>query len=307
VNSISLVASEPHYRDHIQPIFDLIPERYHHQRGIPTYMLVGGYADVKSYPTRKYVYVEHGAGQSYTEPTDSNRFRSVRAFYSGGNGHQQCVLFLCPNDAVAARWQERYPDTPTAVVGCPKLDPWHSGARGAPEERTVAITFHWDAIWTGVPETLSAFEHYYEAVVEGAKAWQADGWTVLAHSHPRHPAARQYWESAEIKATGIEYVSADTILDRASMLIADNTSMQAEFLSLGRRVVWINHPAYRKDVDHGGRFWSWPEMGGLQVDSPAELTDLNLDDVPATTGHPYAFADGHASERAAGAVLSVLV
>lgn len=307
MNSISLVTSEPHYRDHIQPIFDLIPERFHCTRGVPDFMLVGGYADVKEFPNRRYIYVEHGAGQSYTEPVQPDRFRSVRSYYSGGNGHQKCALFLCPNDAVAARWHEKYPDTPTAVVGCPKLDPWHSGARGIPGERTVAFTFHWDALFTGVPETASAFQYYHEALVQAAGAWQADGWKVLAHSHPRHPAAQQYWESVEIQATGIQYVDSATVLDCASVLIADNTSMQAEFLSLGRRVVWLNHPAYRKDVDHGGRFWSWPEMGGLQVDSPAELIGLNLDDVPETTGHPYAFADGHASERAAGAVLSLLV
>lgn len=305
--SISLVASEPHYRAHIQPIYDLIPERYHHNRGIPSYMLVGGYADVKDFPTREYVYVEHGAGQHYIEPTDPKIFRSVRSFYSGGTGHQRCALFICPNQEVADRWQARYPDKPVAVVGCPRLDPWHSGARGEPEQRTVAITFHWDALFTGVPETASAFQHYYQSVVQGARNWQRDGWTVLAHNHPRHPAAKGFWESNEVKAAGIEYASADDILDRADMLIADNTSMQAEFLSLGRRVVWLNHPGYRKNVHHGGRFWDWPELSGVQVDDPADLVALNLDDVPETTGHPYAFADGHASERAASAIVSTLL
>jgi hypothetical protein len=303
-----LVASEPHYLDHIQPVFDRIPEQYHWTRGVPDFMIVGGYADVKDFPTRNYIYVEHGAGQSYTNPTDPERFRSVRAYYSGGNAHQKCALFLCPNEEVAARWQERYPDKPTAVVGCPKLDPWHSGARGAVESRTVAVTFHWDALFTGVPETASAFGLYYQSVIDAAARWRAEGWTVISHNHPRHDAARRFWSGQEAKDAGIEYVASSAeVLDRASILIADNTSLQAEFLSLGRRVVWLNLPSYRKDVDHGGRFWSWPEMGGLQVDSPAELTVLNLDDVPETTGHPYAFADGHASERAAGAVLSLLV
>lgn len=313
MKSLSLVASEPHYRDHIQPIFDLIPEQYHCKKGVPDFMLVGGYADVKDFPTRNYIYVEHGAGQSYIAPPIESRealllHNQTQAYYSGGKHHQKCALFLCPNEEVAARWQHRYPDKPTAVVGCPKLDPWHSGDRGAVESRTVAVTFHWDALFTGSPETASAFGLYYQSVIDAATRWRAEGWTVISHNHPRHDAARRFWSGPEANDAGIEYVASSAeILDRASILIADNTSMQAEFLSLGRRVVWLNLPSYRKDVQHGGRFWSWPEMGGLQVNAPAELTNLNLDDVPETTEHPYAFADGHASERAAGAVLSLLV
>ena len=305
--SIALISSEPHYSDHIQPIWDLIPEQYHHTRGIPDYMLVGGYADVKSYPTRKYVYVEHGAGQSYTDPVDPSTFRSVRSFYSGGNGHQLCSLFLCPNQEVADRWTEKYPDKPTVVVGCPKLDPWHAGLRGAPEDKTVAITFHWDALFTGVPETASAFNYYYPSLAEAVSQFRSQGWKVLGHSHPRYPAVRKFWESAEIAELGVEYASAEDILDRASVLIADNTSMQAEFLSLGRRVVWLNEPRFRRDVHHGGRFWTWPDtMGGIQVDTPEDLAHLDMDSIPETTGHPYAFADGAAASRAADAIVSLL-
>ena len=305
--SIALVSSEPHYRDHIQPIWDLIPEQYHHTRGIPDYMLVGGYADVKSYPIRKYVYVEHGAGQSYTDPVDASTFRSVRSFYSGGNGHQLCSLFLCPNQEVADRWTLKYPDKPAVVVGCPKLDPWHAGLRGAPKDKTVAITFHWDALFTGVPETVSAFNYYYPSLAEAVSQFRSQGWKVLGHSHPRYPAVRKFWESAEIAELGVEYASAEDILDRASILIADNTSMQAEFLSLGRRVVWLNEPRFRRDVHHGGRFWDWPnEYGGTQISSGEELIALDLHQVGATTGHPYSSADGLSASRAADAIVSLL-
>ena len=307
MKSISLVASEPHYRHHIQPIWDLIPEQYQHTRGIPDYMIVGGYADVKAFPTRRYVYVEHGAGQSYTNPTDVHTFRSVRSYYSGGNGHQMCDLFLCPSQEVADRWLERYPNKAAVVVGSPRLDPWHAGLRGAPEARTLAITFHWDALHTGIPETASAFAEYLPVLTEAIRNFRSQGWQILGHSHPRYPAVRKFWESPEIAQLGVEYASAEDVLDRASVLIADNTSMQAEFLSLGRRVVWLNHSGYRRDVSHGGRFWTWPDtMGGSQIDSPSQLVRLDIDTVPETTGHPYAFADGQASARAADAVVSLL-
>lgn len=309
MKSLSLVTSEPHYLAHMQPIWDLIPESHRHSRGLPGYMLVGGYADVKSYPTRDYIYVEHGAGQSYTEPLDEHLFRQTRAFYSGGNGHQRCGLFICPNQEVADRWTAKYPDKPTAVVGCPKLDPWHAGLRGAPEPQTVAITFHWDALFTGIPETASAFSYYLPSLIETIRQFRSQGWQVLGHSHPRYPAVRKFWESPEISELGVEYASAEDVLDRASILIADNTSMQAEFLSLGRPVVWLNAPFYRHDVHHGGRFWDWPSnYGGTVVETGAELSSLDLSQVTATppTGHPYAFADGQASVRASDAIVSLI-
>lgn len=304
MNSISLVASESHYLDHLQPIWDKIPDKYKADRG--NLILVGGYADVKSNPAKPYIYVEHGAGQSYTDPTDPLDFRSTQSYYSGGNGHSFARLFLCPNDEVAERWHERYPDTPTAVVGCPKLDPWHSGARGTPEERTAAITFHWNALFSGVPETGSAFDELFPVLLDAAHRWSQQGWTVLGHSHPRYPAVKEFWCSPEARDAGIEPATAVEVLDRASTIVADNTSMQAEFLSLGRRVVWLNSQRYRRDVVHGGRFWDWPEMGGVQVDTPADLLALDLDDVPSTQSHPYAFADGLASDRAAQAIVSLL-
>lgn len=300
MRSIGLVSSEPHYLDHIQPIWDLIPDTVKSDKR--DVILVGGYADVKSNPTKPYIYVEHGAGQSYDGgAADPLLYRSTAPYYNGSRGHSFCKLFICPNDDVAARWHERYPATPTAVVGCPKLDRWHNGSRGATDGRTVALTFHWNALFTGVPETASAFDEYWRVLLPAVDAWRRDGWTVIGTSHPRYDVPNQFWVS-----NGIEAVSADSVLDRADVLIADNTSMQPEFLSLGRKVVWLNSARYRKDVSHGGRFWDWPELGGVQIDSPDDLPDLRLDDVPETLGHPYAFADGLASDRAARAILSLL-
>jgi len=299
---IDLVASEPHYRDHLLPIWNALPAEL---RGIDWgggpaernghVLMVAGYSDVKRHPHHPVVYVEHGAGQSYIDLDIA-----VRPFYSGGGQHRNVIGYVCPNDEVAGRWQSRYPDKPTAVVGCPRLDPWHAGDRGECDPRTVAITFHWDAQFTGVPETASAFGYYLPHMVGIIERLRNKGWTILAHAHPRHTALANFWRQPEIKDLGATFVeSSDGVLDRAGVLIADNTSVQAEFLSLGRPVVWLNHPSYRRDVSHGGRFWQWPTLGGAQVDTGAELLALDLSQLPPVTGHPYAYADGRASQRAA--------
>ena len=304
---IDLAASEPHYRTHLLPIFEALPDDV---RGkdwgdamrIPPdrTLLLGGYADVKRHALNRYVYVEHGAGQSYV-----GMDYGVLPFYSGGHGHNNAIGFICPNDEVASRWVKIYPDTPVAVVGCPRLDPWHSGLRGKQvEDRTVAITFHWDAIFTGVHATASAFGHYYDCLADVIFNWRNQGWTVLGHWHPRYPAVAQFWEQLSGQF-GVEVVAdADEVLDRASVLVADNTSMQADFLSLGRPVVWLNHPTYRLDDVHGGRFWVWPTLGGQSVSSPEDLRRIDLASLPEVTGHPYAYADGRASQRASSAIRS---
>jgi hypothetical protein len=77
-------------------------------------------------------------------------------------------------------------------------------------------------------------------------------------------------------------------------------------MSLGRKVVWLNHPEYRREVQHGGRFWTWPQRAGVQIDRPESLMQLDLAALERATWHPYAFADGHASERAVSALISIL-
>jgi hypothetical protein len=307
---IHMVAEHQHYLDHMTNIWDALPD---HVKGktflkedrvvIPSgdHVLVAGYSDVKRIvnPT---IYVEHGAGQHYV-----GLDLAVQPFYSGGPQHRSVVGYICPNEEVAGRWRTRYPNKATAVVGCPRLDPWHAGLRDQCDPRTLAVTFHWDAQFTGAPETASAFPHYLVHLPKAIVRWRNEGWHVLGHAHPRYPALAAFWQSPEIRDLGVEFVeSSDGVLDRAAVLIADNTSLQAEFLSLGRPVVWLNHPSYRRDVWQGGRFWQWPTLGGLQVDSGAELLAVDLTQLPPVTGHPYAYADGRASQRAADAIMEIL-
>lgn len=310
---VDLVAERPHYRDHILPIWNALPaevrgtdfgDSIHPGRATGELLLVGGYSDVVRHPHRSVVYVEHGAGQSYVGlPLAAVPYYSPLTVTKQ---HRNVVAFICPNDEVASRWSRSY-DVPTFVVGCPKLDPWHAGLRDQHDPLTVAVTFHWEptaSVWTAVPELQSAFGHYFSRLAEAATRWTRAGWHVIGHAHPRALNVIDFWRS-ECRDT-VEFVhESSEILDRASVLVADNTSVQAEFMSLGRGVVFLNHPAYRRDVEHGGRFWQWPMRTGLQIDTPRDLVGLQLDSVPASTWHPYAYADGHATERAVKAILSL--
>lgn len=309
-HSVDLAARYPHYREHLEPIWNLLPDDVrgtdwgdYRRQYRDRLVLVAGYADIERSPHNHFIYVEHGAGQQYV-----NLSPGADAHYAGGNGHQHTVAFLCPNQEVADRWLNRYPDKLAFVVGCPRLDPWHSGRRGEPDDHTVAITFHWDGRFTGVKETQTSYWEYRDSLIEAIRRWRQEGWTVLGHHHPRFPELGQQWLLPEFREAGVEPTpNVAEVMDRASVLVADNTSLQAEFLSLGRKVVWINHPDWVDNpVQHGQRFWTWPELAGTQIDNTNQLLSLDLASVPAATWHPYAYADGRSSERAVSAVLDVL-
>jgi len=130
---------------------------------------------------------------------------------------------------------------------------------------------------------------------------------VLGHGHPRlwSRIARR-WQSL-----GVEPVrELAEVLERADVLVADNTSAMFEFASLGRPVVVLNAPWYRRDVEHGLRFWS--HVPGVQVDHRGLLVpavdealrnpDATAAQRAAATRAAYAHTDGMAAARAAQAI-----
>lgn len=140
--------------------------------------------------------------------------------------------------------------------------------------------------------------------------FRAQGWKVIGHGHPRDDHAKKRWESM-----GVEWVATDDeVFRRASLLIADNTSLMYEFASLGRPVLALNAPWYRRDVEHGLRFWS--HVPGMQIDTPERLWDLDLDAYVSSPEvemlreraavEAYAHVDGHAAQRAASFIVDLL-
>jgi hypothetical protein len=271
-------------------------------------VMVAGFCDLQAvqHRARRIFYVEHGAGQTY--PGDPRSADDPS--YSGGLGHEKVALHLCPSERVADRWRARGLDA--VAVGAPILDPWHRGARPfIPEDRpTVALTFHWDCGL--IPETRSAFRHYEAAIGRCVAAWRAEGFAVAGHGHPRVIGAL----GAVWAEHGVPTVNMGWVYDHADLLVADNTSVMYEFASLGRDVLCVNAPWYRRDVEHGQRFWTEPP--GVWADDPDELLARSIsilrgDDRgllaagsilrAAAVSGAYCSTDGFAGYRAARAIM----
>lgn len=321
-----MYASQGHYADHLRPIWlalpadvrgdayagdgsswwgDRLPARY---RPTDRLVLVAGFSDAQRLAHVPTVYVEHGAGQTYTGVRHGG--------YPGGPHPASVMGYLAPSERVADAWRAARPGVPVGVVGCPKLDPWlPGGERHAPgwhtdRLRTVAFTFHWHC--EVCPETRSALGHYQAHLGPIIRAWTDAGWDVLGHAHPRlgWPRMAKLWD--KLGAHPVEDL--EEVYDEAGVLVADNTSALYELAALDRPVVALNAPWYRRDVHHGLRFWN--AVPGVQVDSPAELAALDLaryvEEDPsaeqrrAVVAQVYAHTDGTSTARAAAWLVDLL-
>lgn len=240
---------------------------------------------------------QHGAGQSY-----GNRHAS----YPGGIGFERAVGFVVPNHFAAQRWRRRYPSTPIAVVGCPKIDALDLAP--VPElPPTAALSFHWRC--KVAPEAGTVFDHYRKSLGRIRAELEGAGVRLLGHAHPNlSKEARPIFEEA-----GIEWLPTFAeVVERAHLYACDNSSTLFEFAALDRPVVVLNGPAFRKNVRHGLRFWDAAPVG-VNVEGPAELAAgilTALEEPPELVahreralGHVYAFRDGTATARTIGALL----
>lgn len=313
--SLDAYASERHYLDHLLPVWQalrpdergtlyvtpavahsraaLLPDG--HAVGMPTRrghpVLVASFWDSRRVAPRPTILMEHGIGQTYTRPHGA---------FAGGPQRGNVALFLCPTQRAADLNRARYPRTPSVVVGIPRLD--DQWPRRMPERPTVAVAFHWDSDF--VPETRSALPHY-RAALPGLAA--DSRWTLLGHGHPRaEKVMRRTWEWV-----GAEYEpDFGRVLDRSDILVCDNSSIIYEWAATDRPVVVLDAPWYRRNVEHGLRFWSHADVG-LRVSGPGELADAVGESIadPARERRRAVVADlfgdlldGCAARRAADAI-----
>ena len=313
---VDVVASEPHYLEHLLPIWHALPDAMKgtdHPLVEPGYVtrppmgrvaMVAGWQDVA--PLRgqcQMIYVEHGAGQQYVD-----RLHDPSYSGSGGARHQGVIGYIAPSETVAARWS----NAPAVAVGCPKMDHWLQQPPKTPlATPVVCFLWHWDCKVS--QESRSAYAHYREALPLMADWFNDQGWAVAMHTHPK-------WRGTLDEELGrfFDFFTADEVFARADVLMFDNSSMGYEFASLGRPVVCLNAPWYRREVDHGLRFWEFAP--GIEVHEPDELLAFNLwdllNDTPTrqvnefrrvkAVEHAYAFTDGKAAERAAAWIATLL-
>jgi hypothetical protein len=123
---------------------------------------------------RRFVFMEHGAGQAYTAQPGIN---ARNPSYAGGIDREDVGLFLVPNEYSAALWRAAYPEAKVEIVGCPKLDDLPARNLDGPAP-VVAISFHWPAFVA--PEAGNALGTFLPALGDLAKRYQ-----VIGHAHPK--------------------------------------------------------------------------------------------------------------------------
>lgn len=264
--------------------------------------LVAGSVDALKMQDRRFIYIEHGAGQTYG--ADDRGVNHVS--YSNGTIPGNVCMFLCPNLYVAARRRINHPSVPAVLVGSPRLDQFHAYATGwheGVERDVVAFAWHWDC--GVVPETRTAWHHYREGLISTVLKLRRRGYRAVCTAHPRI-AQRVRYHAVRM---GMEWWDSEDVLTRAAVLCWDNTSLGYEFASLGRPTVIMNSPDYRRDVHHGLRFWEC--LPGVEVDGPEEIPDAVdeaiMDDYPGIRDCIdliFPCRDGKAAWRSAEAIIS---
>lgn len=265
---VHVLAGLPQYERHIMAVWKHLPDELrgdvlignqatglNHRRS--DVFMVGGAQDIPRAAQRK-VYVEHGAGQAYN---GDPRTAGTNGYHGAVHDPTVC-WYISPRQDVADSWGR-----PAFAAGCPALDEF--AGLVPPCKPTVAITFHWDASRLS-PESASAAESYMPRMGEIVDRLRGQGFDVVGHWHPRWPTMRHQWRDL-----GVDYIlDIDTVLRECDVLIADNTSVMYEMAALGRPVVALNCPGYRRGVEHGLRFWS--HVPGWQVDTADELLALDV-------------------------------
>lgn len=306
--------SQPHYAWYITPILEALPDEHRGQMyrahqvngngpigppppGEPC--IVAGWIDYSDIADgeRRIALVEHGAGQTYSMRSPSN---------PGGTEREGIHLYLDPNETVSAINLAAYPRAKSVVVGSPWLDRFV----GRPIQQrpgSVALTWHHPCP-SAVPESKWAYPYYEHFLPRLTAVWE-----VIASAHPR------IFNRLEpvYRTMGFEPVPNFGSLLGADVLLCDNSSAIPSWAAVtGKPVVFLNQPAYRRHVRHGGRFWDW--VGDqVQVGHPADLCDavnVALIDPPAArvsrqdmVDATFGVLDGKAAHRAAQAVLDHLI
>jgi len=337
--AVDFYTAQEHYFDHLINIWNFIPDYYKgkffidktsrdrtvinkirkhakemgckvhegFERNDNNPMVIAGFHNYAKIKKRPLILVNHGAGQSYI-----NEKGEIHRAYAGGKNRDSTVLFLNPNYYANALDKKSYPNARCEVIGCPKMDKWHlKFLNGEIKQRSdppvVAISFHFDL--DIVPETKSAFPHFKSALKDLAKA---KDYKILGHGHPR----MQEKFKPHYEKYGIEFVeNFEEILERADLFIQDHMSCLYEFASTGRPVVVLNAPWYRKDVEHGLRYWEHSDVG-INCDHPDDLINCikkALDDPieqqrkrEKAVNAVYTYRDGKATQRATEVITDFL-
>jgi hypothetical protein len=315
---VDVLATSPHYLDHLRPIYELLPDR--HRGDVltsaavpsskrPTVVSSFGDLQLARRAGRPVILTEHGAGQSYRLPNGEHMRHTSLA---GGRDRYGVILALVPGPAARDAYLETRTlnGAPIVEVGVPKLDAWHAGRRrpNLTSPPTIAVSFHWDCYVA--PETRSSWRRFLPAIAQLAR--ERSDVRILGHAHPR---LRRTIEPVYAKE-GIPFEpDFERVLELASVYVCDNSSTMYEYASTERPVVVLNHRLYRRGLEHGLRFWAGsalgphvgePNMLSRAIDAALRPTREDVEARRASVALAYHATDGNASERAVRAILDAV-
>ena len=305
---VDFLSTEEHFNEHIRPIWDALPESAkgnwfsggapNEPTGNPT--VVSSVGDLRRLRGRPAIFMEHGSGYSYVD-SSGQRFHPS---YAGSSARDGVILFLNNHEIVHDLNRKAHPSVPGVIIGTPKMDAWAGRTWDTPEDPIAVYSTHWDC--KVVPETRSAHKEFRWAL-------RPDSWdkrfTWNGHAHPRAwQLVRNDYKTFDIPT--IRQFS--DVLDQASVYVADTTSTLYEFAYTGKPVVVLNASFYRKDVNHGLRFWDY--VPGLQSDRWQDVAQTvaraldgeGEDERRRAVDVVYPIRDGTSSAKAAAAICEIL-
>ena len=309
---IDVWCSRVPYVDHIEPVWNALPDEsrgtfYVPRRLMPYVKSLGidaveqsrrarlglviilSRSELRRLPShRRIVFMEHGVGASYN-----------------GGSHlpeRSDIVAVLTTEAQAESHRALYGER-VEIVGCPKLDAWYGWKQEPHPRPVVAFSHHWDQ--KNPPEARSSWPWDADAI----EAIAASGeYKMIGHKHPSDKRDIARW----CDDRGIEFV-ADwrDVMRRADLYVCDNSSTMYEFAATNRPVVCLSPPWYRRDVEHGMRFWS--HMPGINCSDTGDLArcirialrDSKTQQAKRTRAvkAAYGLADGQSTERAVHAIL----
>lgn len=228
----------------------------------------------------------------------------VHTSYPGAkSARENTVLMLSTNEQIAEIERAANPHLRVEVVGCPKLDHWHSARDKIRSERPViALAWHWRC--KVAPEAYTAFDEYREMLPMLAEKYE-----LLGHGHPRIiDDIEPIYQKLKIPVVR----DLAEVFDRADLMVADATSAIFEFASLDRPVVFLRSRRYQSA---GGMFGDLEHLGVVCRTAADVIPAIERsigDPEPyrsarrAAVARAYAYMDGHCAERAARAILQQL-
>jgi ADP-heptose:LPS heptosyltransferase len=226
------------------------------KRNIKWVVVSYGNAKVVGQVAEYVILLEHGAGQSY---------KSKTASWARGKSSliKNVQLFLATNQHCHEAFISHNKGIKSEIVGCPKLDRYLEESKPYDKkEPKICFSWHWES--RDVPETRGSFFYWRDKVAE-----LAENYKIAIHGHPRI----QNQTKRFAKLNGIEFIpDFEDVIKTCDIYVCDNSSTLFEFAAMDKPVVVLNPPWYRKEVEHGLRFWEYADIG-VQCDSPDMIAE----------------------------------